>query len=81
MQRPFRPLCCRSVCLAPPLVASLTPSFALLQDEDADEKAKARRASKPAEWRALFSGNVDDHFRLGIKLTRGAIKYGHALCT
>ena len=57
------------------------PSVSLLQDEDADEKAKARRASKPAEWRALFSGNVDDHFRLGIKLTRGAIKYGHALCT
>lgn len=39
-----------------------------------DEGAAARRALKPAEWRALFSGNTDDHFRMGIRITRGAIK-------
>lgn len=27
-------------------------------------------ACKPAEHQALFAGNCDDHFRLGIKLTR-----------
>ena len=42
-----------------------------------DEKLRARRAAKPSEWRALFgSGNTDDHFRLGIKITRGSIRCG-----
>jgi hypothetical protein len=27
-------------------------------------------ARKPAEHQALFAGNCDDHFRIGIKLTR-----------
>ena len=40
-----------------------------------EEKLRARRAAKPAEWRALFTGNTDDHFRLGIKITRGAIRW------
>ncbi len=44
------------------------------EEEDMEEKARARRAAKPADWRALFSGNHDDHFRLGIKLTRGSIR-------
>ena len=30
-------------------------------------------ARKPAEHQALFAGNCDDHFRLGIKLTRCAV--------
>ncbi|GAX83068.1 hypothetical protein CEUSTIGMA_g10494.t1 [Chlamydomonas eustigma] len=44
------------------------------EEEDMDPKLRARRAAKPAEWQALFSGNVDDHFRVGIKITRGAIR-------
>ncbi|KAG1670680.1 hypothetical protein FOA52_010955 [Chlamydomonas sp. UWO 241] len=42
--------------------------------DDSDERARARRAIKPSEWRAMFSGNLDDHFRLGIKMTRGSIR-------
>lgn len=30
--------------------------------------------SKPEEHQALFWGNIDDHFRLGIKITKGAVK-------
>ena len=39
------------------------------------QKKKRRRRSnlKPRDHRALFSGNSDDHFRLGIRLTRGAV--------
>ena len=43
---------------------------------------EAKAASlKPADHHALFSGNTDDHFRLGIKQTRqaramaGALRY------
>jgi hypothetical protein len=46
------------------------------EDEDAGGKAppKAAPRNKPAEHRALFDGDLDDHFRIGIKLTRGAVK-------
>ncbi|KXZ45449.1 hypothetical protein GPECTOR_54g190 [Gonium pectorale] len=45
------------------------------QDEEAlDAATRARLASKPAEHRAMFAGNLDDHFRLGIKVTKGAIR-------
>ncbi|MEW5301455.1 MAG: hypothetical protein WDW36_004315 [Sanguina aurantia] len=45
------------------------------EDEDEmDEREKRRAASKPMEHRALFAGNLDDHFRVGIKITQGAIR-------
>lgn len=38
---------------------------------DADEEAEQTKGRpKPAEHRALFHGNTDDHFQLGIKTTR-----------
>ena len=41
-------------------------------DEELSTREKAAVARKPAEHQALFRGNADDHFRMGIKLTRCA---------
>jgi len=38
-----------------------------------DEGAR-RGGAKPAEHRALFAGNCDDCFQVGVKMTRGAIR-------
>eukprot|EP00198_Chlamydomonas_reinhardtii_P002817 XP_001692153.1 predicted protein [Chlamydomonas reinhardtii] len=46
----------------------------MAEEENMDEAARARLAAKPSEHRALFAGNIDDHFRLGIKVTKGAVK-------
>lgn len=35
-----------------------------------EEEQEERRPGQPAEHAVLFSGNIDDHFMLGIKLTR-----------
>ena len=37
---------------------------------DAGVDGVSRKGGKPAEHEALFSGNGDDHFRLGIRITR-----------
>ena len=37
-------------------------------EEDPDDE------KKPADWLALFGGNTDDDFRIGISLTKSAIK-------
>lgn len=52
-------------------------------DSDGDEANRCKRKKKknkkirsdlkPRDHRALFSGNSDDHFRLGIRVTRGAV--------
>ena len=49
--------------------------FGVDQDEDAmTEREKMALALKPKQHRALFDGNCDDHFRIGIKFTRGSIR-------
>ncbi len=34
--------------------------------------------TEPAEHQAVFAGNTDDHFRLGIKITRWSQAHVHA---
>lgn len=48
----------------------------IIDEDDPISKAKAQQAlsRKPAEYQILFDGNMDDHFRLGIKLTRGSVR-------
>ncbi|CAG9462688.1 unnamed protein product [Pedinophyceae sp. YPF-701] len=48
-----------------------------LQSGDAAEPSRrdeGRKGRKPADFTALFDGNCDDHFRLGIRVTQGSVK-------
>uniref|UniRef100_A0A5B7BL58 Putative U3 small nucleolar RNA-associated protein 25 n=1 Tax=Davidia involucrata TaxID=16924 RepID=A0A5B7BL58_DAVIN len=38
------------------------------------EHSKAQKSSKPSDFQALFGGNNNDHFMIGIKFTRRSIK-------
>ncbi|XP_028421682.1 U3 small nucleolar RNA-associated protein 25 homolog [Perca flavescens] len=40
--------------------------------EEAEDKAP--RVQRPDDYSAIFSGNVDDHFRLGISIVRSSIR-------
>uniref|UniRef100_A0A3B4ZFK1 U3 small nucleolar RNA-associated protein 25 homolog n=1 Tax=Stegastes partitus TaxID=144197 RepID=A0A3B4ZFK1_9TELE len=40
--------------------------------EEADEKPS--NLQRPEDYRAIFSGNVDDHFRIGVSIIRSSIR-------
>ncbi|KAI4329761.1 hypothetical protein MLD38_028109 [Melastoma candidum] len=45
------------------------------ENEDPDKVlGPAQKSSKPSDFTALFNGNTDDHFMIGIKFTRKSIK-------
>ena len=43
-------------------------------EEEAGGERGGRGARLPPDAAALFAGNADDHFRLGVRVTRGAVK-------
>ncbi|OAY82424.1 U3 small nucleolar RNA-associated protein 25, partial [Ananas comosus] len=54
-----------------------TEEFGAEDVEDADdenENSKSKKHPKPADFTALFNGNNNDHFVLGIKFTKRTIK-------
>ena len=39
-------------------------------EEELTERGKRVKQQQPAEHQTLFDGNCDDHFRIGMKITR-----------
>lgn len=48
--------------------------FASEYGEEHDPEWEKRMAKKPEDYRAIFSGNTDDHFRLGIEVGRTRLR-------
>jgi U3 small nucleolar RNA-associated protein 25 len=44
------------------------------EDRLISEREKIALSLKPKQHAALFDGNCDDHFRIGIKMTRGSVR-------
>ncbi|DBA68662.1 TPA: hypothetical protein ACH3X2_013458 [Trebouxia sp. C0005] len=43
-------------------------------EEELTERGKRVKQQQPADHQALFDGNCDDHFRIGMKITRGSVR-------
>ncbi|KAK1394264.1 U3 small nucleolar RNA-associated protein 25 [Heracleum sosnowskyi] len=53
-----------------------TDEYGAATDEtDETENFKSQKSSKPSDFQALFGGNNNDHFMIGIKFTRRSMKF------
>lgn len=43
-------------------------------NEFSEEVAVRRDVVRPDDHKAMFSGNSDDHFRVGIRVTQGSVR-------
>ncbi|KAK4797770.1 hypothetical protein SAY86_030096 [Trapa natans] len=51
-----------------------TDDFGSGEAEENEVTALSKKSSKPSDYHALFDGNNDDHFMIGIKFTRRSIR-------
>lgn len=52
------------------LLDDFGPGEDAFDGEELTERGKRVKQQQPAEHKALFDGNCDDHFRIGMKITR-----------
>lgn len=48
--------------------------YGKMMDEDGEEVVDEDLSGQPADYQHVFSGNIDDCFRMGIKMTRKSLK-------